>query len=82
MTNQKTIALDLDSVLADVMYTWLEEYNLIYNTFTNKTRYSRNRNLHNILPISEKYIRESLYSCMDTSLERYTSQPFQYFHSY
>ena len=32
MTNQKTIALDLDSVLADVMQIWIEEYNSIFKT--------------------------------------------------
>jgi uncharacterized protein len=57
MTDQKTIALDLDSVLADVMYTWLEEYNLIYNTSLIKQDIVE-WDLHNILPISEKYIHD------------------------
>ena len=32
MVSEITIALDLDSVLADVMQIWLEEYNTIFNT--------------------------------------------------
>lgn len=32
MVSEITIALDLDSVLADVMRIWLEEYNAIFNT--------------------------------------------------
>ncbi|MBA3750273.1 MAG: hypothetical protein H0X03_05165 [Nitrosopumilus sp.] len=55
MTNQKTIALDLDSVLADVMYIWLEEYNIKFNTAIKKQDIS-GWHLHNILPISEKDI--------------------------
>ena len=57
MTDQKTIALDLDSVLADVMYTWLEEYNLIYNTSIIKQDIVE-WHLHNILPLSEKCIHD------------------------
>ncbi|HXS59348.1 MAG TPA: hypothetical protein VN703_00875 [Candidatus Sulfopaludibacter sp.] len=57
MTDQKTIALDLDSVLADVMYTWLEEYNLIYNTSIIKQDIIE-WDLHNILPLSEKCIHD------------------------
>jgi uncharacterized protein len=57
MTNQKTIALDLDSVLADVMYTWLEEYNLIYNTSIVKQDIIE-WDLHNILPLSKRCIHD------------------------
>ena len=36
MTHKKTIALDLDSVLADVMLIWIDEYNFKFNTAIKK----------------------------------------------
>ena len=57
MTHQRTIALDLDSVLADVMLIWLEEYNLKFNTAIKKQDLSQ-WHLHNILPLPEKYIQD------------------------
>jgi 5'(3')-deoxyribonucleotidase len=55
MVNQITIALDLDSVLADVMYTWVEEYNIIFNTSIKKQDIIE-WHIHNILPQSEVFI--------------------------
>jgi len=53
MTNQKTIALDLDSVLADVMQIWIEEYNIIFKTSIKKEDICE-WHIHNVLPLSEK----------------------------
>jgi 5'(3')-deoxyribonucleotidase len=55
MVNQITIALDLDSVLADVMHTWVEEYNIIFNTSIKKQDISE-WHIHNILAQSEVFI--------------------------
>jgi uncharacterized protein len=57
MTNQKTIALDLDSVLADVMHIWLDEYNIIFNTSIKKQDIIE-WHIHNILPLSEECIHD------------------------
>ncbi len=57
MTQQRTIALDLDSVLADVMLIWLEEYNIKFNTAIKKQDLFQ-WHLHNILPLPEKYIQD------------------------
>ncbi len=57
MINQKTIALDLDSVLADVMHIWLEEYNIIYNTCIKKQDIIE-WHIHNILPRSDRCIHD------------------------
>jgi 5'(3')-deoxyribonucleotidase len=56
MTNQKTIALDLDSVIADVMHTWIEEYNAIFNTSIKKQDIIE-WDIHKILPQSEEYLQ-------------------------
>lgn len=55
MISEKTIALDLDSVLADVMKIWVEEYNLIYNTNIRKKDILK-WHIHHILPINENEI--------------------------
>ena len=57
MTNQKTIALDLDSVLADVMQIWIEEYNVIFKTSIKKEDICE-WHIHNILPLSEKCVQD------------------------
>ncbi len=57
MVSEKTIALDLDSVLADVMQVWLEEYNHIFHTNIKKHDISQ-WHLHNILPIGEQDIHD------------------------
>ena len=57
MTRQRTIALDLDSVLADVMLIWLEEYNLKFNTSIKKQDLFQ-WHLHNMLPLTEKYAQD------------------------
>jgi uncharacterized protein len=57
MTNQKTIALDLDSVLADVMQIWIEEYNIIFKTSIKKEDICE-WHIHNILPLSEKCVQD------------------------
>ena len=56
MTNQRTIALDLDSVIADVMHTWIEEYNAIFNTSIKKQDIIE-WDIHKILPQSEEYLQ-------------------------
>lgn len=53
--SEKTIALDLDSVLADVMKIWVEEYNLLYNTNIQKKDILE-WHIHYILPLSENEI--------------------------
>jgi uncharacterized protein len=55
MVSDKTIALDLDSVLADVMQIWLEEYNTIFHTTFKKEDIS-DWHIYNILPISKEEI--------------------------
>ena len=48
----KTIAIDLDSVLADVMIIWIEEYNRIRGSNIIKNDITV-WDIHNILPINE-----------------------------
>ncbi len=55
MVADKTIALDLDSVLADVMQIWLEEYNAIFHTDFKKNDIS-DWHIYNVLPISKEEI--------------------------
>jgi 5'(3')-deoxyribonucleotidase len=55
MVADKTIALDLDSVLADVMQIWLEEYNNIFHTAFKKDDIS-DWHIYNVLPISKEEI--------------------------
>jgi 5'(3')-deoxyribonucleotidase len=55
MVAEKTIALDLDSVLADVMQVWLEEYNAMFQTNFTKGDIS-DWHIYNILPISKEEI--------------------------
>ncbi len=57
MVSEITIALDLDSVLADVMQIWLEEYNAIFNTKIKKRDIS-DWHIHNILSISKQQITD------------------------
>ncbi len=57
MIYQKTIAIDLDSVLADVMHTWLDEYNLIYDATVIKQDIVE-WDIHKILPLSKKCIND------------------------
>ena len=57
MVSEITIALDLDSVLADVMQIWLEEYNTIFNTKIKKRDIS-DWHIHNILSISKQQITD------------------------
>ena len=57
MISKITIALDLDSVLADVMQIWLEEYNAIFNTKIKKRDIS-DWHIHNILSISKQQITD------------------------
>lgn len=49
---KKTIAFDLDSVLADVMVTWIEEFNKKYDSKITKTHITV-WDIHKILPITE-----------------------------
>lgn len=49
---KKTIAFDLDSVLADVMITWIREFNKKYNLNITK-RDITVWDIHTILPITE-----------------------------
>lgn len=55
MTADNTIALDLDSVLADVMQIWLEEYNNMFQTNFTKNDIS-DWHIYNVLPISKEEI--------------------------
>ena len=55
MVADKTIALDLDSVLADVMQVWLEEYNFRFQTNFMKSDIS-DWHIYNVLPISKEEI--------------------------
>jgi uncharacterized protein len=55
MVSDKTIALDLDSVLADVMQIWLQEYNAVFHTYFKKEDIS-DWHIYNILPISKEEI--------------------------
>lgn len=57
MVSEKTIALDLDSVLADVMHIWIEEYNAVFKTTIKKQDIS-DWHIHNILPISKQKITD------------------------
>lgn len=57
MVSEITIALDLDSVLADVMQTWIEEYNSLYHKNIKKQDIS-NWYIHEVLDISEKCIHD------------------------
>ena len=57
MVSEITIALDLDSVLADVMQIWLEEYNAIFNSKIKKRDIS-DWHIHNILSISKQQITD------------------------
>ena len=49
----QTIAIDLDSVLADVMIVWIDEYNKINKTNIKKSDITE-WDIHKILPISKK----------------------------
>ena len=57
MIHKKTIAIDLDSVLADVMHIWIDEYNLIYNTTIIKQDIVE-WDIHKILPLSNKNVND------------------------
>lgn len=57
MISEITIALDLDSVLADVMQIWLEEYNAIFNTNIKKQDIT-DWHIHKILPIGKQQITD------------------------
>lgn len=57
MIIQKTIAIDLDSVLADVMHTWLDEYNLIYDAAVVKQDIVE-WDIYKVLHLSEKCIND------------------------
>ncbi len=57
MEHKNTIALDLDSVLADVMITWIDEYNNTFNTNLKKSDIVQ-WHLHNILPLPEKEVQD------------------------
>jgi len=61
MLPKKTIALDLDSVLADVMLIWVEEYNIIFHTNIRKKDIF-DWHIHNVLPISKNQISELFIS--------------------
>jgi uncharacterized HAD superfamily protein len=49
---KNTIALDLDSVLADVMIIWIQEFNKKYNSIITKNDITV-WDIHRILPITE-----------------------------
>ncbi len=51
--SESIIALDLDSVLADVMITWIDEYNKRNNTKYKKENITEWQ-IHNIIPITEE----------------------------
>ena len=57
MVADKTIALDLDSVLADVMQVWLEEYNIMFQSNFTKDDIS-DWHIYNVLPISKEEISD------------------------
>jgi 5'(3')-deoxyribonucleotidase len=61
MVSEKTIALDLDSVLADVMLIWIEEYNMIFHANIEKKEIL-DWHLHNVLPISKNQISDLFIS--------------------
>ena len=70
MTNQKTIALDLDSVLADVMQIWIEEYNSIFKTNVKKQDIFE-WHIDNILPL--KNVFKIFYPCLEKPVETDTA---------
>ncbi len=57
MVYRRTIAFDLDSVLADVMHVWLEEYNAIFHTDLKKQDILQ-WHLHHLLPIGEQDVHD------------------------
>lgn len=57
MVSEKTIALDLDSVLADVMLIWIEEYNIIFHANIQKKDII-DWHIHNVLPISQNQVSD------------------------
>lgn len=61
MTFENTIALDLDSVLADVMIIWVEEYNSIFHTNISKKNIF-DWHIHDVLPISKNQISDLFIS--------------------
>lgn len=61
MILKNTIALDLDSVLADVMLIWIEEYNTIFHTDIKKKDIT-DWHIHKILPVNKNQISEIFIS--------------------
>ena len=68
----KTVAIDVDSVLADVMLVWTDEYNKRNKAQITKKEIA-NWDIPTVLPITPPQILQVLHLCMEVPLARNTT---------